>query len=138
MAKAKKRYFVLGKKASVFYDPFTGLKVTSQLKPASLEKPLSKRVQLALDNKHIIQVESGDEIEVENKSQENESKGPKLTAEAILGMDAETLDKNHTKKDFIEYYKENWEVDEDDIAKFSKMTNAKMIAFLKDEEEDEE
>jgi len=134
--KIKKRYFVLGKKASIFYDPSTRLKVTSsdKSKPAELEMLVSKRVKLALDKGHIIEIEGPQKGDT--KDDEKEGNVKEITAEALKSASNEDLEKAHTKKEFLEFYKENYEVNEDDEKAFMKKTKEDMIVFLKEGEEE--
>lgn len=138
--KGKKRYFVLGKKASIFFDPVTRLKVTSTdtSKPDETEAPLSKRIKMALEAGHIKQLEGPtDAPQTENTEEDEKSK--ELTVEALKTVKAKDLGKAHSAEEFMAFYKENYEVSEEDEKAFAKMNKTEKAKFLQDAEaEDDE
>lgn len=136
--KGKKRYFVLGKKASIFFDPVTRLKVTSTdtSEPDTSEAPLSRRTKMALEKGHIKELDGP--TDAPEKGAEDEKKSNELTVEALKTVKAKDLGKAHSAEEFMTFYKENYEVSEEDEKAFAKMNKTEKAKFLQDAEADDE
>jgi hypothetical protein len=138
--KGKKRYFVLGKKASVFFDPVTRLKVTSTdtSKPDETDAPLSKRVKMALEAGHIKSLDGPTDAPETDTSEDKDDTPKELTVEALKSVKAKDLAKAHSGEEFMTFYKENYEVSEEDEKAFEKMNKTAKAKFLQDAEEEGE
>jgi hypothetical protein len=141
MAKHVTRYFKLGKLASIFWDASAfnmkdksrGLKVTRG-DIAEFQGPLSKRTELALSAGHIVEVKAEDVKKVQDKLNKELEDGKK-------GQDIPSTNKgfnNMSVEELVEYYKENYEVTEEDVVKFAKKKPKKMVQFLEELEVDDE
>ena len=105
---------------SIFYDAGSGLIVTSKdaNAPVAYEGPMTKKIEQALKNSHIVEVKA--------------PKGAKVQAAA----DASTTVPDFTAmtdEELLTYYKENWDVTAKDEKAFVKMTTEEKVAFLSEE-----
>ena len=108
---ANDRYFALGKKASLFYDPSTGLKLLPGMavkQTAKLKR--SKKISVALKGGHLEYIDSGEKenykiVSLENETKKDDSKKEKEdepkpgeegfdTKEPEDGWDKDSLDKH--------------------------------------------
>jgi len=144
-----KRYFVLGSKngASVFVDPQSKLKVVSNKTPVEYLGPITARISVALKHNHIKDMDEDKALKAlakaakekeENPNDKKEVKAPEAPLELTEEEKAEQLVNSFTKKDdAIDYYKENFEHDEDTLAKFSELKLKEMKEYLLEDEEPE-
>lgn len=125
----KKRYFVLGKEASIFYDPKTELKVLShdQKNPDVYEKGITTgMMQLALGAGHIVELDApvAEAKKVSEKGADEEELNAEQTA---LKAKLDPM----TDEELQNYYTENYsEVTDKDLKKFNKLTREARITFL--------
>ena len=114
---AKTRYFILGKGCSIFFDPSSRLKVVSSKSSEPSEfkgGKNTKRMEIALKHSHI--------VELDGPGEEEEADDEPTTEEVVNALSK--------KADSLEYYKENFDVTEEDEAKFEAMTLKEQKAFL--------
>lgn len=130
----QKRFFVLGEKASIFWDPSAknterkdgAIKVTAG-KAAPYVGPVSKRMKLAIQHGHIEEVKEAEAEEV-NKEESDIDDTPDNN-----GPDFDKMNKDQ----LTAYYKANYEdVSEEDIEEFSNKKKAEMIEYLSEEDDD--
>lgn len=133
---SKPVYFKLGPKSSIFFDSKTGLKVTAN-NPASvdsLKARTSKKIAEAKANNHIIEITEDEFKKLSASVESNDSDEDNLPIEEKLSK--------MNKAELMEYYKENFEVDDNLIADFNKLNKDERVKFLVDleseEDEDEE
>lgn len=135
---AGKRYFILGKNASVFWDPKSRLKVTSSdpANPTPFEGALSNRVKLALHANHIVQVDEP-EPKAEVVATKKAPEPPPADKKKIAEYSKEEM-ANLSDAELLALYKDEFEVTAKDEKAFSKKSREERIAFLTEEEEEEE
>lgn len=109
-----KRYFVLGKEASIFYDSAIGMMVRSKDKdaPDTFEGSLSKKADTALKHGHIV------EVDAPNASGSGSGK---------VNL------KKMKDEELMAFYKENFQVTEEDEKTFKALSKAEKIKFLEEE-----
>ena len=117
MAK-KKRFFVLGPKASVFFDPQSQVKVLSQKDPFEYEGRDTVRIKIALANNHIRVLSDAEVKEYQD-----------IKAEEV---DLEEM----TKKELIAHFKDSFEYSDEQLADFEKLKKDDMIARIEEWEKD--
>ena len=115
------KYYILGKDASVFWDPTTRTKIVSSDKsnPTEVTKPVSKRMALAIKHGHIVEVPApvaGETVQPveDKKASKSKNKKPK-------DMDDEELKA---------YYLENYEVSDEEMAEFEAMDHKAKVKYL--------
>lgn len=126
---AKTRYFVLGKEASIFWDPTLKLKVVSrdQTNPTRAEiSKFSKRLDQALKNGHVIELKAP--VPVPSTVQVEEEKNRVSKPKSITEM---------TDKELINHYKDNYQVSPKDLKAFKAMALEEKVKFLQEEDETE-
>ena len=113
--------FKLGPKASMFYDPQSKVKVTPN-SITEFDGRMTARLQLALKNGHIVEMDEEDKAELKSK------------LEAGL-----PIFENMNKGDLLKYYADNFEVSDEEAAEFAKQSKGKMVEVLEDltDEDDE-
>ena len=137
-----KRYYRLGEKASMFWDPSAknqerddkALKVTPRVASPYLG-PISKRMELAIKNRHIEEIDEDKALKMGlatvKPSASVALKEAKEKASNDDGPDFESMKKD----DLIKYYKDNYDdVSEDDIEEFASKKKAEMIEYLSEED----
>lgn len=153
-----KRYFVLGAKASVFYDPDSQLKVVSSdpKAPDEFDGKMTPRIEEAMRFNHIIEVKPNGGGRVAPAEAGKEA--PKETKKLVKTLSAaqakevedeqEGEDENEDNQDtgekvditkmdkdqLLAYYKENYDVSPADEEAFKKLKLKGMIKFLQEEE----
>lgn len=104
-------YLKLGETASVFYDSTSKLLIAGKDEVIEYKGQLTKKIRVALSNGHIVKTEPK-KVEVEDEK-----------------PDEKPLDKM-TKKELVTYFKENYEVTEEELAEFSKKSQKEMVEYL--------
>ena len=127
------KYFILGPSASVFWDPTSRLKVvsTDPENPDCLVGNVNKRIEAALKQNHIQEVKG---FKPKPKADEEETEEVVVQPKKAEKKKESNLSKM-TKDQLISYYKENYEVTEDDVKNFSAMKPKAMVEFLEDEDQ---
>lgn len=129
MVKAK--YLKLGKTATSFYDPILKLKISAN-GVAKLEFKETRRLKNAIKHGHLEEA-TEKEYKAWLSSQENPEKVEESSQGGQLKLDS--LNSNQ----LTTYYKGNYQVSEEDVKTFDKMTKKDKLKFLTEaEEEDEE
>jgi len=146
-----KKYVKLGSKAEVFHDPYSDLLVNKNHVVLLTGRALSSlKVKKALNTGHLVR-SSEDEFEefistktpvdtnlsdttslkkaLDSKEAENRELREKL---ALLetGDDDEGDFEGMNKTELIEYYQENYEVDDDELTRFKKLKRKEMVNEL--------
>jgi len=113
------KYFILGPQSSVFWDPTTRTKIVSSDKDNPTEvKKMSKRMELAIAQKHIVEVPSP----LAKESVPADGKKNKGTNKKKL--------KDMTDAELAAYYEENFVVGEGDMEIFKAMDTKAKLKFL--------
>lgn len=128
-AKVQKMYFVLGKEASIFWDPKAQLKVMSkdQSAPDVWEgEMMTKQMELAVQHGHIIKLDAPAPKADKVADDDDDEKDKPLfegeaTEEKLMALDDAQLEK---------YYQENFEVSKKDLKKFQELDKAARVKFL--------
>lgn len=129
-------YFKLGPKASMFFDPSAvnrakkkgdtsiGLKVLPN-SAAKFQGKVTARMEIAISNNH---------IQALTEKEYNLFKtGIEEAAEESKAEEEENVALGDMKKDeIVEYFKSNFEYDEDQLLEFSSLTKAKMIEYIEE------
>ncbi len=136
------KYFILSEKASIFWDPTSQLKVVSsdKDKPDSFEGPLNARIKVAIQHRHIIEVEAPKGKKAVKALDEKAQKDVDANDDEDEGNDIELKDKKlseMTDEELEKHYTETFEVSEADLAKFKKLKTKAKVKFLEEEEEEE-
>lgn len=111
------KYFKLGAKASTFYDPTSGLKISNGAVAQFSGSVITKRMEIAISNHHI---EEATEAEFKNG-----------TASAEEEDEAVNFDKMN-KSQLVEYLQTNYEVDEAEVEDFENKTKSEMVSYLEE------
>ena len=123
-----KKYVKLGPLAGGFADPYSRFKILKgQIKLLeSQEERRSGKIKAAIRGGHLVVVTES-EYEDWLKSQEKVTK----VKEEDIGEPtlAEQLEEK-TKAELTEYYKENYEVSDEDVEAFEKLKHPEMVAEL--------
>lgn len=125
------KYLKLGKKASSFFEPSLRLKVQQGV-PAAFEGKPTKRLGTAIRMGHV--------VEIDKATYEKLLKAkPEKTAESEDQGDI--FEKMNSNK-LVGFYKANYEVSEEDLKAFKKLSVKEQRDFLRDadtpDEEDED
>lgn len=128
------KYLKLGKTAKCFNDP-KSFKLSGRQIIAVEEKDFTKKVENALRFKHL---EEASEAEykawVDSNKKSVTVKEPKADTDDT-GDDSTDINKMNTD-DLVAYYKENYEVGDEELAEFEAKTVKEKRKFLKDLEEE--
>lgn len=113
------KYLKLGSKAQNFFDPISGLNIVGK-EVVELPKgfKMNPRINRAISGGHLVNSNKDEYLEYLALS----------TPEDEEDVSSELGDM--TKSELVDYYKENYEVSEEDLEKFEKLTKAKMVNFL--------
>lgn len=121
----QKHYFILGKDASIFFDPKTECKVLSkdQSKPDEYTGVISPMMNLAIGAGHIVKLDAPVPKGKKAEEEEEDEEKPK-TKEELLAMTDEALEA---------FYKENFQTSKKDLEKFGKLSHEEKVDFLIEE-----
>lgn len=112
------KYVKLGKKAECFYDSYVKLKVLKrEVIELTKKQEVSPKVRRAIQTGH---------LEVATKDDYNDYIGE------VENPKEETEFDEMTKKELTDYYKQTFEVSEEEVVAFSKKTKEKMIEELEE------
>ena len=134
MAKSKKsiprRFVKLGSLANIFSDPYSGFKIIRKqvLELVTPQEKTSGKIKAALRGGHLntaTEAEFEEYQEIINPSEEVKEKKEE-TKEPTL---EETLTEK-TKAQLLEYYKDTYQVDEDQIVVFEKLNHEQRVTEL--------
>lgn len=137
-----KTFVKLGPKAGGFSDPYSGFKIhRGQVKELETqEQKTSGKIKAAIRGGHLEKVSEKDYKDY-LKSIEKKGKkptGPVKTKEDILKEELGEM----TRAELLEYYKEHYEVDEDEEARFDALKLderiEELVKLAADEDEDED
>jgi len=106
------RYFILGKEASIFFDPVVNFKVTTkdETAPEGYEGVPTKKMDVAVKHGHLVEVD-----------------GPEETGKAgTVNL------KKLNDAALVAYYKENFDVSDEDEKTFKALSKAEKIKFLEE------
>lgn len=132
---AKEIYFELGPKASIFYDPATGLKVTPGRpgKVLAIQTRGNNKIKVAKANQHIIEVTEAEyrkQVAHQGKVEEVKSKISSEEEEEEEDDDTSINFEKMNKDQLYTFYVEEYEVTEDEKAEFKDLKKAEMIEKL--------
>ena len=158
------KFVKLGKKAASFSDPYSQFSISGkQVKKLTPKQQTSPKVARALQGGHLVpatkdewdafeeKVVNEKKTEVSRKSDENrrlkerieELEGENKELKEALGQDddeptAEERFQELTKAKLVAYYKETYEVTEEEVKAFEDKNKDEMVAYLVELEKDEE
>jgi len=134
MAKTTKfKYFKLGANSSVFFCSRTNVKVleSSPAKISTIQLRDSKKLTVAIANKHLIEIT---QEEFNGIAAKDDDSGVDVTAGETTAADLKKLNKDQ----LFTYYKDNYEVDDDDEEEFNAKSKADMVSYILELEKDSE
>lgn len=124
------KYIKLGKKAEVFYDPYSGVLLAKRDVIKLQGKGLrSDKVRKAINSGHLAlsseteykKAKGSDVVEL-NKDVTTEFD----EIDETLGGQFDGLEKS----ELVDFLEENYEIDDEEVVKFKKLTRAKMVKYL--------
>ena len=124
------KYVKLGEQAKSFSDANSEFTISGKnVKELTTEQQTSVAIQRALATGHLVQA-----TESEFNAREEELGVIKTGGKVITQKLPKKAIDDMTKDELMVYYKETYEVDEDQEAEFEAMSKAKRLAFLLEQE----